>query len=118
MHTSHSIDLHNCTVSEAMHRFVCFYNSCVHAGYRGRIEVIHGYGSSGTGGAIRNALRAYLKAHAAVFGDFLAGESLRNPGVTVLYAKETLAPSPASTGHVATSAALSAPHRRHRSRRL
>ena len=117
MHPSHSIDLHNCNVAEAMHRFVGFYNSCVRAGYRGRIEVIHGYGSSGTGGAIRSALRAYLKTHASVFGDFLAGESLRNPGVTVLYAKETLAPSPARAGHVSTAAAFAAPRSRPRPRR-
>ncbi len=77
-----------------MREFVRFYNACVRSGYRGRIEVIHGYGSTGAGGTIREELRKYLKAHAETFGEYLAGESLRNPGVTILYAKETLAPPP------------------------
>ena len=92
MNPSRSIDLHNCTVPEAIREFVRFYNGCVRSGYRGRIEVIHGYGSAGVGGTIRAELRRYLKSHAEIFGEYLAGESLRNPGVTILYAKETLAP--------------------------
>jgi dsDNA-specific endonuclease/ATPase MutS2 len=96
LNASRSIDLHNLTVTEAIKEFVRFYNSCVKSGYRGRIEVIHGYGSSGVGGSIRQELRKYLKAHDETFGEFLAGESLRNPGVTILYAKETLAASPLS----------------------
>lgn len=87
---SRSIDLHNRTVPEAIREFVGFYNSCVSSGYRGRIEVIHGYGSNGVGGAIRQELRKFLAAHTDTFGEYLAGESLRNPGVTVLYAKEPL----------------------------
>ena len=89
---SRSIDLHNHTVPEALREFVRFYNGCVRSGYRGRIEVIHGYGSNGSGGVIREELRKFLSAHDEVFGEFLPGESLRNPGVTVIYAKETLAP--------------------------
>ena len=58
----------------------------VRSGYRGRIEVIHGYGSTGGGGAIRQELRKYLAAHADRFGAFLAGDSLGNPGVTIVYA--------------------------------
>jgi hypothetical protein len=91
---SRSIDLHNCTVAEAIREFVCFYNACVRSGYHGRLEVIHGYGSSGVGGTIRKELRSYLAAHAEIFGEFLPGESLRNPGVTILYPKETLAALP------------------------
>jgi DNA-nicking Smr family endonuclease len=94
MSESRSIDLHNYTVAEAIREFVRFYNACVRSRYRGRIEVIHGYGSNGVGGAIREELRKYLKAHAATFGEYLAGESLRNPGVTILYAKESPAPPP------------------------
>jgi hypothetical protein len=94
MNLSRSIDLHNFTVQEAMREFVRYYNACVRSGYRGRIEVIHGYGSNGVGGSIRQELRTYLKAQAETFGEYLAGESLRNPGVTILYAKETLAPQP------------------------
>jgi dsDNA-specific endonuclease/ATPase MutS2 len=94
MNASQSIDLHTRTVPEAIREFVRFYNSCVRAGFHGRLEVIHGYGSSGSGGVIREELRKYLKAHEAIFGEFLAGESLRNPGVTILYPRESLASMP------------------------
>jgi hypothetical protein len=95
---SRSIDLHQCTVAEAIREFVHFYNACVRSGYHGRIEVIHGYGSSGVGGAIRLQLRHYLAAHAEKFGAFLAGDSVGNPGVTILYPKETLAALPPGRG--------------------
>jgi len=94
MRESRSIDLHNRTVAEAIREFVRFYNDCVRGGYTGRIEVIHGYGSSGVGGNMRQELRKYLAAHAETFGEYLAGESLLNPGVTILYAKE----APATRG--------------------
>jgi dsDNA-specific endonuclease/ATPase MutS2 len=94
MSESRSIDLHNFTVAEALREFVRFYNACVKSGYRGRLEVIHGYGSMGGGGVIREELRKYLKAHAETFGEFLAGESLRNPGVTILYPGDSLAMIP------------------------
>lgn len=98
MSESRSIDLHDCTVAEAIGTFVRFYNACLRSGYRGRIEVIHGYGSMGVGGKIRAELRKYLEAHRETFGEYLAGESLRNPGVTILYVKETLAPGPRGHG--------------------
>lgn len=98
MSESRSINLHNFTVAEAIREFVRYYNSCVRSGYRGRLEVIHGYGSSGSGGAIREELRRYLKAYEEIFGEYLAGESLRNPGVTVLYPRETLAAMPPGLG--------------------
>jgi DNA-nicking Smr family endonuclease len=94
MSESRSIDLHERRVPEAWREFVRSYNACVRSGYRGRLEVIHGYGSSGVGGSIKQELRKYLKAHEGIFGEFLAGESLRNPGVTILYPKETLAVMP------------------------
>jgi dsDNA-specific endonuclease/ATPase MutS2 len=94
MSESRSINLHNLTVAEAIREFVRFYNACVRSGYRGRLEIIHGYGSSGSGGVIREELRRYLKVHEEIFGEFLAGESLRNPGVTILYPRDTLMPMP------------------------
>jgi len=81
-------------VAEALREFVRFYNNCVRSSYRGRLEVIHGYGSMGGGGVIREELRKYLKAHSETYGEFLAGESLRNPGVTILYPGDTLATMP------------------------
>jgi dsDNA-specific endonuclease/ATPase MutS2 len=97
MSETRSIDLHNFTVAEALREFVRFYNNCVRGGYRGRLEVVHGYGSTGGGGVIREELRKYLKAHEGTFGEFLAGESLRNPGVTILYPGESLAAMPPGT---------------------
>jgi hypothetical protein len=98
MTESRSIDLHNCTVSEAIREFVRFYNACVSSGYHGRMEVIHGYGSGGVGGAIKQKLRRYLADHADKFGAFLAGDSVGNPGVTILYPKESLAAVPQGSG--------------------
>jgi len=98
MTLSLSIDLHNYTVPEAIREFVRFYNACVSSGYHGRMEVIHGYGSSGVGGAIRQELRKYLAAHADKFGTFLAGDSVGNPGVTILYPRESLAAVPQGSG--------------------
>ncbi len=98
MSENRSVDLHAHTVPEAIREFVRFYNSCVKSGYRGRLEVIHGYGSSGSGGSIREELRKYLKAHTEIFGTFLAGESLRNPGVTILYPGDTQAAMPLGSG--------------------
>jgi len=94
MSKSRSIDLHNFTVAEALREFVRFYNNCVRNGYHGRLEVIHGYGSTGGGGVIREELRKYLKAHSEIFGEFLAGESLRNAGVTILYPGDSIATLP------------------------
>ena len=94
MSETRSIDLHNFTVAEALREFVRFYNNCVRDGFRGRLEVIHGYGSTGGGGVIREELRKYLKAYSEIFGEFLAGESLRNPGVTILYPRESMAMMP------------------------
>jgi hypothetical protein len=90
MTETQSIDLHERTVPEAIREFVRFYNDCVRSGYRGRIEVIHGYGSTGSGGVIRKKLREYLAGHAECFGSFIAGDGLGNPGVTIVYAKKLL----------------------------
>jgi hypothetical protein len=103
MSETRSIDLHNFTVAEALREFVRFYNVCVKSGYHGRLEVIHGYGSTGGGGAIREELRKYLKAHVGTFGEFLAGESLRNPGVTIVYPGESVAKLPHDPGAVFSS---------------
>jgi hypothetical protein len=98
MTESRSIDLHNRTVPEAIREFVRFHNACVRSNYRGRIEVIHGYGSTGAGGVIRKKLREYLAAHEECFGSFLAGDGLGNPGVTIVYPKKLLPASPGGAG--------------------
>jgi hypothetical protein len=98
MTESRSIDLHHRTVPEAILEFVRFNNACIRSNYRGRIEVIHGYGSTGAGGVIRKKLREYLAAHAESFGSFLAGDGLGNPGVTIVYPKKLLPASLESGG--------------------
>jgi len=61
--------------------FVYTYNERVTGGDLSRFRVIHGYGSGGTGGKIRTALRRFLGA----FRNSLSFEiNPVNPGVTVV----------------------------------
>lgn len=89
MSDSRSIDLHGCTVHEAMEQFVDFYNSSVRSGYRGCIEVIHGYGSSGAGGKIQQELRRYLAKNSERLEIYVPG-NFGNPGITRVYPKRLL----------------------------
>ncbi|HSP13148.1 MAG TPA: Smr/MutS family protein [Thermoanaerobaculia bacterium] len=91
------IDLHGLTVAEAIRKFVASYNSFFESGYRGRIEVIHGYGSSGAGGVIRRKLRSFLAANADRFKRVVEGDSVGNPGVTIVEAKGRLPAGEAAT---------------------
>jgi hypothetical protein len=92
-----TIDLHGLTVDEAMRHFVSSYNALFENGYRGRIEVIHGYGSSGEGGAIRRKLRSFLAANRDRFKLVSDGDSRGNPGVTYVEGKGRLPAGEAST---------------------
>ena len=89
MSESRSIDLHGCTVAEAIAKFVDFYNSSVRSGYRGCIEVVHGYGSSGAGGKIQQELRRYLDKNSERLEIYVPG-NLGNPGITRVYPKRLL----------------------------
>ena len=80
-----------------MREFVSFYNRCLRSGYRGRLEVIHGWGSSGHGGAILRELRKYLAENSGNFDHFIEGDRIGNPGVTILYAKQPLPAFPEPT---------------------
>ena len=89
------IDLHGLTVADSLARFTAHYNARLRAGDIGPIRVIHGYGSSGRGGDLRTALRAFLFLHASRL-EFVPGETyFNNPGVTVVYPKHPL-PAPAN----------------------
>jgi DNA-nicking Smr family endonuclease len=90
MSPSRSIDLHGRTVPQALRDFVAFYNRCVDEGYRGRIEVIHGYGSAGAGGQIKRALRHHIETHASCFELITFGNGAGNLGVTQVYPKSHL----------------------------
>jgi hypothetical protein len=75
------IDVHGYTLVEALARIVLVYNR--HVGPQKKtLHVVHGYGSTGKGGVIRYALRAYLMAHAVGYEE---GESIeRNKGTTLI----------------------------------
>ena len=65
------------------------YNQHVQHG-RACIDVVHGYGSSGTGGVIKRRLRALLAANAGQLS-FVRGEDLdQNPGHTEVHARHPL----------------------------
>jgi len=57
------LDLRGFTVAEAIEQFVQHYNTWVDNNQYGCLKVVHGYGSSGEGGAIRIKLRAFLDQH-------------------------------------------------------
>ena len=57
------LDLHGLTVAEAIEQFVQGYNTLIDRDQYGCWKVIHGYGSTGKGGAIRAKLRAFLDEH-------------------------------------------------------
>ena len=82
---SNELDLHGYTQVEAIEALVRFYNARVRKGDRRRFDVIHGYGSSGTGGTLRQRVRSFLSR----FADCLCFEpgenySPANPGKTMV----------------------------------
>lgn len=83
------IDLHGYTVAEAIEQFVQHYNARVDNNQFGCWKVIHGYGSSGRGGAIRTKLRAFLDQHLDKLR-YEAGEDYGDPGWTWVYPKVRL----------------------------
>ena len=60
------------------------------SGGRDPVRVVHGYGSSGRGGVIHRAIRRYINANIGRFDKVVEGESLANPGVTLVYPKRLL----------------------------
>ena len=83
------LDLHGFTVAEAIEQFVQQYNRRVDNNQVGCLRVIHGYGSTGTGGAIRAALRAFLDQHLDKLR-YEAGDDYGDPGWTWVYPKVRL----------------------------
>jgi hypothetical protein len=64
--------------------FIAFYNTRIEQGNKLPFQVVHGYGSGGSGGQIRTRLRKYLGRFPHEVG-FERGEKLTgNPGVTVV----------------------------------
>jgi hypothetical protein len=77
-----TIDLHGMTLRDALVKVLVLYNQEVKSGFKTRIRVIHGYGSSGVGGVIRVILREQLASHGVRFETGEYAEN--NPGVTTV----------------------------------
>jgi hypothetical protein len=82
-----TLDVHGLTWSQAREAFIEFYNEAVReagVGVARRLDVVHGYGSTGPGGVIRGRLRRLLEGSGASL-EFTPGEALDgNPGHTVV----------------------------------
>jgi hypothetical protein len=82
----HTLDLHGLTWAEAQVSFIEIYNRTLcQAGKNAvRLDVVHGYGSTGTGGVLRTRLRGFLGRYEACL-DFQIGEKVdSNPGHTIV----------------------------------
>jgi hypothetical protein len=76
-------------VAEALEQFVQHYNSRVDTNQYGCWKIIHGYGSTGEGGAIRLKLRAFLDQHLDKLR-YESGDNYGDPGWTWVYPKVRL----------------------------
>ncbi len=81
-----TIDLHGKKWTEALAEFLDFYNRSATAGggSTAKLDVVHGYGSTGSGGVIRTRLRAFLDKYPQCL-EYQAGESVDgNQGHTIV----------------------------------
>jgi hypothetical protein len=83
------LDLHGLTVIEAIEQFVQQYNTRVDNDRYGCWKVIHGYGSTGKGGAIRVRFRGFLDEHLDKLR-YESGDDYGDPGWTLVYPKVRL----------------------------
>ena len=78
-----TLDLHGLTWTEAEAAFIDFYNGAVRQNV-GRLDLVHGYGSAGTGGVLRIRLRGFLERYKSYL-DFQPGENIDgNRGHTIV----------------------------------
>ncbi len=80
-----TIDLHGRTWSESLVELIATYNRVLATGTSSEVlEVVHGYGSTGTGGSLRRRIRSFLAAHSDRL-EFQPGEDADgNPGHTIV----------------------------------
>ena len=81
-----SVDLHGKTWSEGLADFIDRYNRILPVGKAASetLDVVHGYGSGGTGGAMRVRIRAFLERHSRHL-EYTPGEEVDgNPGHTLV----------------------------------
>ncbi len=85
------LDFHGKTWQEALAEFHNAYNTALsRRGQQVKIRVIHGYGSTGVGGVLRERLRKYFQQNKSKLL-FTPGELLdRNPGWTLIVALKPL----------------------------
>lgn len=75
---------------EVIRIFNEFYNAHFREGSNDTFRIVHGYGSSGKGGAVSAMLRKYFCKRKNEL-DFQCGEQfLNNPGVTIVYPKKKI----------------------------
>ena len=82
----HILDIHGLTWAESEASFIEFYNQTLRQARKGatRLDVVHGYGSSGAGGVLRTRLRGFLVRYESCL-DFQTGEKVDgNPGHTIV----------------------------------
>ena len=80
------LDVHGKTWAEALEEFVDAYNKAVQPGGNAcrTLTVIHGYGSSGSGGILRTRFRRFLEKQGPRL-EFTPGEKVSvNPGYTLV----------------------------------
>ena len=87
--SAHELDLHEQTWQEALQNFIEFYNEWLQGaggGAAAAMDVIHGYGSAGTGGVLRKRLQSFLAEQAGQGRlEFTPGEHVdSNLGHTVV----------------------------------
>ena len=86
------LDLHGLTWTEAEASFIEAYNQTLlqSANVSVGLDVVHGYGSTGTGGVLRARLRGFLGRYESCL-DFQAGEKVDgNPGHTIVVPMKAL----------------------------
>lgn len=87
-----NVDFHGKTWSEALAEFIDQYNRALQSdgGTTATLDVVHGYGSTGTGGALRIRIRSFLAKHSRRL-EYMPGETVDgNPGHTVVLPAQPL----------------------------
>jgi hypothetical protein len=80
------IDLHDTKLEDAIPFFITKYNEFYLNGFKGEIEVIHGYGSSGIGGVIKKRFKSFSEAYNTYFN----ARYTNNLGVTFITPKKLI----------------------------
>jgi len=82
----HTLDLHGLTWAEAEASFIEFYNQTFSEAGKDavRLDIVHGYGSTGIGGVLVTRLRRFLERYESCL-EFQTGERVDgNPGHTIV----------------------------------